>query len=183
CGSFTLPDITGTNLTGDKAYYTESGGTGTRYEIGETISVAGTYTLYAYATTTEGCSVESSFVLTVNETPDAGVLSNDQSICYGETQGELISVAAGTGTGTVTYRWEMSDNGTAWSVIPDAVEANFQPHALSATTYYRRVTVATANGLTCESAPTDLVTVTVTGELAADAGPDQPRYHDESFVL
>ncbi len=183
CGAFTLPDITGMNLTGDRAYYIEPGGTGTRYEIGETISAAGTYTLYAYATTTEGCSVESSFALTINETPEAGTLSDDQSICYGETPAELNSVAAGTGTGTVTYRWEMSDNGSTWSVIPDAVEANFQPGALTTTTYYRRVTVATANGLTCESAPTDVVTVTVTGELAASAGPDQTKYHEGSFEL
>src|SRR5690606_24097727 len=39
CGSFTLSDITGTNLTGDRAYYTEAGASGTRYEIGDVISM------------------------------------------------------------------------------------------------------------------------------------------------
>src|SRR5690606_13903036 len=125
----------------------------------------------------------SSFVLTVNETPSAGAIGSDQSICYNEIPAELISVEAGTGTGTVTYRWEMSDDGTAWSAIPDATGATFQPEELTATRFYRRVTVATANGLTCESAPTDAVTITVTGELTANAGPDQTQYHDESFVL
>lgn len=183
CGPFTLPDITGTNLTGDRAFYTGPGATGTRYEIGESIEEAGVYTLYQYATTADGCATESSFVLTVNETPSAGAIGSDQSICYNEIPAELISVEAGTGTGTVTYRWEMSDDGTAWSAIPDATGATFQPEELTATRFYRRVTVATANGLTCESAPTDAVTITVTGELTANAGPDQTQYHDESFVL
>ncbi|WP_079716922.1 DUF7507 domain-containing protein [Parapedobacter luteus] len=184
CGAFTLPDITGTNLTGDKAYYAEAGGAGTRYEIGETITVTGTYTLYQYATTVDGCVAESSFVLTINETPTAGTIGSDQAICYGEVPAELMSTAAGTGTGTVVYRWEMSaDGGASWLPVAGAAGAAYQPEALTVTTLFRRITVATASGLTCESAPTDAVEIVVADELFADAGADQSQVNDADFTL
>jgi|GEM_PF-823323 len=183
CGSFTLPDITGTNLTGDQAYYTEPGAGGTRYEIGDVIAAAGTYVLYPYAATAEGCVAESSFTLTINETPGAGTIGADQSICYEETAAALTSVVAGTGTGTISYRWESSSDGTSWAAIAGASDATYQPDALTATMHYRRVTIATASGLTCESEPSEPVTVTVTGELIADAGADQTKYNNSVFTL
>ncbi|MEC3882084.1 hypothetical protein U9S71_20780, partial [Parapedobacter sp. 10938] len=183
CGAFMLPEITGTNLTGDLAYYTETGANGMRYEVGDVISIVGNHTLYLYVATVDDCVAESPFTLTINETPTAGTIGTDESICYEETPGALTSVAAGTGTGTITYRWESSSDGTSWSAIGGASDATYQPDALTSTTHYRRVTVATANGLTCESAPTDAVTVTVTGELTADAGADQTQYHHSVFTL
>jgi hypothetical protein len=45
-GSFTLPAITGTNLTGNELYYTGAGGTGTSYAPGAAITVAAATTLY-----------------------------------------------------------------------------------------------------------------------------------------
>ncbi|MFC3199504.1 hypothetical protein ACFOET_17940, partial [Parapedobacter deserti] len=183
CGPFTLPEITGTDLTGDRAYYTEAGANGTRYMVGDVISAAGTYTLYQYAATTAGCTTESSFTLMVNDTPGAGSIGADQAICYGETPEALTSVATGTGTGTITYRWESSPDGTSWSAVTGASDATYQPDAATNTIQYRRITVATANGLTCESAPTDAVTVTVTGELTANAGADQTKFHNNTFTL
>ena len=46
CGSYTLPAISGTNLTGSEAYYTGSGGTGTSYSAGQTITT--TTSLFIY---------------------------------------------------------------------------------------------------------------------------------------
>jgi gliding motility-associated-like protein/uncharacterized repeat protein (TIGR01451 family) len=48
CGLFVLPAIQGTNLTGNEAYYTGQGGTGTKYAVGDTITTVGTSTLYMY---------------------------------------------------------------------------------------------------------------------------------------
>src|SRR5690606_443093 len=48
CGPFTLPAILGTSLSGNEAYYTEVGGSGTRYEPGDVISDLGSQTLYIY---------------------------------------------------------------------------------------------------------------------------------------
>ena len=184
CESFVLPDITGTNLTGDRAYYTGSGATGTRYEIGEAISVAGIHTLYQYATTADGCVAESVFTVIINETPNPGAIGDDQSICYGDAPVELVSIVAGTGEGIITYRWEMSDDdGASWLPIADATDATYQPDALTVTTQFRRITLATGNGLTCESAPTDAVEIVVAEELVADAGADQSQVNEGLFAL
>ncbi len=184
CGVFVLPDFTGTNLTGDKAYYTAPGGAGTRYEIGAEISTPGTYTLYQYATTDQDCAAEVAFELIVNETPTAGAIENDQDICYGDIPAALGSVTAGTGTGTIAYRWEQSDDdGASWMPIADAMDATYQPEGLTVTTQFRRITIATANGITCESEPTNPVVVTVAEQLFADAGVDQSHVNDGAFTL
>lgn len=66
CGFFTLPEITGTNLSGNEAYYTEPGGNGTRINAGDAIT--GTDTLFVYDTNGI-CDDEISFIVTINEEP------------------------------------------------------------------------------------------------------------------
>ncbi len=67
--SFTFPAITGTNLTGSAAYYTDPGGTGTMYNVGDVISYtefpAYPVTLYIYDSAYPGCSSEQDFLLTI----------------------------------------------------------------------------------------------------------------------
>ena len=46
CDSLILPAINGTNLSGNEAYYSSSGGTGTRYLPGEIIRGSGLFYLY-----------------------------------------------------------------------------------------------------------------------------------------
>ncbi len=77
CDSYTLPTITGTNLTGNQAYYTASGGVGTKYVAGQTIST--TTTLYIYDSN-GSCNSEEQFTITVNATP---IITNpgNQAVC------------------------------------------------------------------------------------------------------
>jgi gliding motility-associated-like protein len=70
-GSFTLPIIVGAFLSGNEAYYTGPGGTGTIYMAGDTISfedfAAYPVTLYIYDSyVTSGCWSEESFDLIIN---------------------------------------------------------------------------------------------------------------------
>ncbi|MFI1770139.1 BspA family leucine-rich repeat surface protein, partial [Thalassobellus citreus] len=69
--SFTLPAITGTNLTGNQAYYTGPGGTGTMYNAGDVINYAdfSSYpiTLYIYQSYNASCNSEQDFLLTINQ--------------------------------------------------------------------------------------------------------------------
>jgi len=69
-GSFTLPVIQGTDLTGDQAYYTESNGMGTSFESGDIItfdsSVTYPISLYIFDGS-GGCTSEESFELTLTE--------------------------------------------------------------------------------------------------------------------
>ncbi|MCX2678694.1 gliding motility-associated C-terminal domain-containing protein [Galbibacter sp. EGI 63066] len=48
CVSYELPEITGTDLTGNEAYYTEPNGGGTKYLPGDVIDDSGNTTLYVY---------------------------------------------------------------------------------------------------------------------------------------
>lgn len=62
CEQYTLPPITGTNLTGNQAYYSGSGGTGTMYNPGEIIDISSI--LFAYDS--DGtCSTEESFEISI----------------------------------------------------------------------------------------------------------------------
>jgi hypothetical protein len=62
CGPYTLPAITGTNLSGNEAYYTGSNGSGTQYNAGDIIS--NNASLYIYDSNS-GCSDEVSFTISI----------------------------------------------------------------------------------------------------------------------
>ena len=66
CDSYTLMDITGTNLSGSESYYTQSNASGTPLNPGDVIST--TQTIYIYDAI-GACSNESSFTITINNTP------------------------------------------------------------------------------------------------------------------
>ncbi|MEP0456991.1 HYR domain-containing protein, partial [Nonlabens sp.] len=73
CDSFTLATITGDYLTGSQSYYTQSDGNGIAFAEADTINFSdfASYpvTLYAYDTDMSGCSAQTSFQLTITETP------------------------------------------------------------------------------------------------------------------
>ena len=77
CDSYTLPDITGTNLTGSEAYYSGPDGTGTSYSSNESITTS--MTLYIYDVN-GSCSNEESFSITILSTPNVYDIE-DQDIC------------------------------------------------------------------------------------------------------
>ena len=69
--SYTLPTITGTQLTGTEAYYTETNGGGTRYNAGNVINFADfpSYPVTIYIYDGSGtCSSEETFELTITNT-------------------------------------------------------------------------------------------------------------------
>ena len=67
CLDYTLPAITGVNLTGNEAYYTGPGGTGTQMNPGAVINTVGTTTIYLYdeTGTVPNCFDETSFEVTI----------------------------------------------------------------------------------------------------------------------
>lgn len=69
CDAFTLPAISGSNLSGTEAYYTATNGGGTRYVAGDVLT--STTTLYIYDAN-GSCSSEVSFQLTVTQSPTTG---------------------------------------------------------------------------------------------------------------
>src|SRR5690554_27606 len=65
CNPFTLPAITGVDLTGNEAYYTGMNGTGTQYNPGDVISATTTLYIYDRATVAPFCENETSFTITI----------------------------------------------------------------------------------------------------------------------
>lgn len=64
CDTYILP-----NLTANNSYFTGAGGTGTPLNPGDVVTTSQTVYIYASSATTPACTDESSFVVTLNETP------------------------------------------------------------------------------------------------------------------
>ena len=90
-GSYTLPVITGTNLNGNQAYYTQPNGpNGTGSVL--TGSISTSQTVYIYASTPGGCSDEETFTITIQTIP---TLSTGSTLCVGNTI-QLTASTVGT---------------------------------------------------------------------------------------
>jgi hypothetical protein len=77
----------------------------------------------------------------------SGSIGSPQTICSGVAPAELTSgTAASGGTGSISYRWQSGTDNISFTDIPGAIHASYQPLALTATTYYRRVASTTADG-------------------------------------
>jgi len=123
--------------------------------------------VFDYTVSTTGTCAPTSVTgtITVRATPTAGTIAADQTVCEGQDPEILTSTTNGTGESgsTIEYRWESNTNLTTpnWTVIGSQTGATYNPPALSQTTQFRRITLATLNGLTCESEPTGPIQITV----------------------
>ncbi|WP_159451776.1 beta strand repeat-containing protein, partial [Pedobacter africanus] len=129
-----------------------------------------------------GCSGTSFNIdVTVQSVLTPGSIGADQTVCANTAAATLNSVSAGTGSGTISYRWESSQDGTTWNTIAQATGASYSPGTLTATTQFRRTAL---NESGCSSAPSNIVTITVTQPpTPANAGPDQTQYNSGVFTL
>jgi gliding motility-associated-like protein len=92
CAPYTLPVITGTNLSGAQSYYTGPNGTGTPIAAGTVLST--TQQVFIYDGNTN-CDDAEDFMLTIGTTPNAG---DDAaiSLCPSLTTIDLYGVLVGT---------------------------------------------------------------------------------------
>jgi hypothetical protein len=100
--------------------------------------------------------------VTVIATPTAGAIAAAQTVCVGGTPAAFISTTDGTGSG-VTYRWESSTTSAlaGFGPIVGPAGSTYTSGALTQTTWFRRITVSTVGGVSCESVATTPVEVTV----------------------
>ncbi|HMP25174.1 MAG TPA: hypothetical protein PKC76_13625, partial [Saprospiraceae bacterium] len=108
CAFYVLPPITGTGLTGNQGYYTGAGGTGTRFNAGDTIRT--TRTLFIYDSNA-GCSDEESVTITITNGPEITPLPN-QIICNSYT---LPTITGANLSGNQAYYTEPNGGGTRFS--------------------------------------------------------------------
>lgn len=92
-----------------------------------------------------------------------GTIWGKQTICYNTAPTQISGDTATGGTGTYTYQWQSSTNGTTWNNIINASTLNYLPNVLTQTTYFRRKAISG----TCESDWSNTITVTVMNILTA----------------
>ncbi len=81
CGSFVLPAIIGTNLTGNEAYYSGVNGTGTQFLAGDTITTTQTLYLYDETGTVPNCSNQQTVNIVINGDPLVNFTASVTSGC------------------------------------------------------------------------------------------------------
>ena len=101
------------------------------------------------------------FTVATLAAPTAGAIAANQEICSGSTPETITSLTNGTGFGTITYQWQSSNDGYSWNTISGATNSAYSPGTLTATTQYRRKTVATLGDITCVSDATTPIEITV----------------------
>ncbi|MEP5106225.1 MAG: DUF6443 domain-containing protein, partial [Ekhidna sp.] len=90
----------------------------------------------------------------------SGGISGNQTICYNTSAATLSSTGAASGGGSgLTYQWQQSADGTAWSNIGGATSATYSPGTLTAETWYRRG----ASTTDCSTVYTSSVKVSIDG--------------------
>src|SRR5690606_39197645 len=92
-----------------------------------------------------------------------GAIEAPPPICKGGDPAAITNKTGGTGDGVITYRWESSVSPfNSWSSVNGVNSASYDvPAGLTATTQYRRITIATLNGQPCESPPTQGIEVSI----------------------
>lgn len=164
CSGSTISLIaTVTTGTQVKWYTVASGGTAvatTNSGVAYVTPVLNSSTTYYAEQFSGSCTgVRIAVPVTVVVKPNAGSISGVQTVCNNTAPALLASVSADTG-GTITYRWESSHDEVSWNVISGATATTYQPPGLAKSTFYRRVTIITASGISCESVPTSSIKVT-----------------------
>ena len=122
-------------------------------------------TSYRRQVTSGGCGPVNSPSVTLTVLPalTAGTISRDQTICAGSVPEQLTSTGGPTGgTGTYTYAWDSSLNGSDWQPT-GATGESFTPPALAATTFYRRRVTSGS----CTTTPSNTVKIEVAPALTA----------------
>ncbi|UYZ59697.1 T9SS type B sorting domain-containing protein [Hymenobacter latericus] len=97
-----------------------------------------------------------------------GSIAADQTICAGTAPAPLTSTApASGGSGTFTYQWQSSPNGSTWADIPGANAATLAPGALTATAYFRRISTNTCGSVASNSVVINVLPALTAGSIAA----------------
>ncbi len=162
CGTYTLPPITGTNLTPNAAYYTGPNGTGTQYNPGDEIS--SNTTLYAYDHNGPlGCSDQEPFTITIITAPTANQPA-DVVVCAGQTVNVPVNGSPGA-----TFPWT-NDNTAIGLGASGTGNINF-PAANVGATELALITITPTQG-SCTGTPVTF-TITVNPRPTVDDPPNQ----------
>jgi gliding motility-associated-like protein len=136
----------------------------TPFTRGATVSTdAGTYTLRVEDGNAGNstCYLEKSVTITVTDPPVAGTISTDQEICLGSSASAFTGSASTGGVVVKNYKWQRSTISATgpWTTVQaySTTATGYNPGAVSATTYYRRIDSSGA----CLAVPTNALKIRV----------------------
>ena len=109
CGPYTLPAITGTNLTGSEAYYDNSIASGGAQITGPITSTQTVWVYDGIAT----CEDEISFQVTINPLPSVVSFTGGSSYCDGDIASDLMIDVTGSADWSINYTL----NGVAQNIV------------------------------------------------------------------
>ena len=149
--------ITGAQPTGGNGAYTytwESSVDGTNWtligdETGPNLTYSLTTTLsFRRNVLSNQCPLASNIVRIVAQPPITGnTISGDQTICEGKIPAILTGTAPSGSNGDFSFQWQRSIDGTNWTDIVAATQADYAPGILNAPTSFRRlVRTSACNG-------------------------------------
>jgi gliding motility-associated-like protein len=155
CTSYTLPTITGTNLTGNQLYYDDSQANGGNVINGNITSTQTVWIFDQQGT----CSDEESFLITISPLPTASI-SGTIEVCEGSTNPDITFTGA---NGTAPYTFTYNINGGAnTTVISAGNTALVNVDASSTGSFtYNLVSVSDASTASCSQNQSGSATVTI----------------------
>ncbi|MEC7265012.1 MAG: hypothetical protein VXW38_14830, partial [Bacteroidota bacterium] len=149
CDSYTLPIITGTNLSGNQSYYDLPGGPsggGTQYAENTAINSDITLFIYDETGSVPNCFAEESFFIDITNQLEAGV---DSSIDFCETGGANTDLFAALGpTANTGGTW--TDDDSSGAILLDPTNVDFS--SITAGTYHFTYSFPPIGGCLADSA-------------------------------
>ncbi|MBX2870912.1 MAG: DUF11 domain-containing protein [Saprospiraceae bacterium] len=116
------------------------------------------------------CDAVTSQVATVTVSPDIAITAQPTGADICIDGDAILNVEISGGSGTISYQWQSSANGTDWTPIAGATNSSYTASTDAAgTTYYRVVVDAADSG--CESATSDAAIVIVQEDIAITTQP------------
>ncbi|WP_440880723.1 Calx-beta domain-containing protein [Tenacibaculum sp. C7A-26P2] len=104
-------------------------------------------------------AISNSIKITINDVT-GGTVGSNQTICLGDDPVAFTETVASTGSGTLSYQWESSTDGSIFTPIGGATNATYDAGVLTQTMWYRREVSSLLNGVTC-TALSNVVQITV----------------------
>ncbi|WP_075164070.1 Ig-like domain-containing protein [Microscilla marina] len=123
------------------------------------VEVSGSTTYYV-SVYSETCGFESTrTALMITYSPlTGGIIGGGQEVQIGGIPASITSEEeAGGGFGYIRYQWQSSENGIDWRLIAGEGNGDYQPGALTTTTYFRRL----ASSVECGQTVSNVVKVEV----------------------
>lgn len=133
------------------------------------------YIRVAYSTynLTNTCNDSSNIVKVTVNAITAGVIGSNQTICYNSDPVAFSVLTAPIGLGAIGYQWQSASTaGGPWVNIAGSNTAIYNPPALTANTWYRRIDYSVYNNDTCQDT-TNVLSITINNIIPAVIGSDQ----------